>query len=98
MLRSMTWTMLVDWVTYYGVEPWGEERKDLRTDFLAAAILAPHLKKGERAPQLSGAIGGVVRPRQSIEEMQSVVAGIQARHAKAREKKHGSDVSRKSPN
>lgn len=90
----MTWPMLVDWVTYYGVEPWGEDRKDFRTDFLAAAILAPHLKKGERAPQLSGAIGGSHRPQQSLDEMKATVDRINARHAKAREKKHGSDVSR----
>ena len=94
----MTWAWLVDWVTYYGVEPWGEDRKDLRTDFLAAAILAPHLKKGERAPQLSGTIGGTGGPRQNLDEMKAVVAGIQARHEKAREKKHGSDVSRQPPN
>jgi len=36
MLRAMSARELDEWAAYYAVEPWGEERADLRTGILAA--------------------------------------------------------------
>lgn len=38
MLREMTAAQLMDWFAYYAVEPWGEERADLRIGILSAMV------------------------------------------------------------
>jgi hypothetical protein len=38
MLDRMTWAEYLEWQEYYGLEPWGEERADLRSAIVASLI------------------------------------------------------------
>lgn len=38
MLDRMTWAEYLEWGEYYGLEPWGEERSDLRSGIVASVI------------------------------------------------------------
>jgi hypothetical protein len=38
MLDRMTWREYLEWGEYYGLEPWGEERGDLRSGIVASVI------------------------------------------------------------
>jgi len=38
MLDRMTWGEYLEWGEYYAVEPWGEERGDLRSGIIASLI------------------------------------------------------------
>jgi hypothetical protein len=42
-----------EWMAYYALEPWGEERADLRAGIVAAAAIAPWTKKGSTPPRPS---------------------------------------------
>lgn len=47
----MPWDQLQSWQAYYAIEPWGEERADLRNGMLCALTLNIHRdrRKGEDA-------------------------------------------------
>ncbi len=38
----MTWREYVEWQEYYQVEPWGEERDDLRSGILTSVLANVH--------------------------------------------------------
>lgn len=40
----------VHWRAFYGLDPWGEQRADMRAAQLTAAVLAPH-SKGRPRPK-----------------------------------------------
>ena len=42
----MTPGEFAEWMVIYGLDPWGEERKDLRAGIIAAAAVAPYAKQG----------------------------------------------------
>lgn len=48
MLNSMSSKELADWQAYYTLEPWGDERADLRMGVLCALIANMFRKKGSR--------------------------------------------------
>lgn len=35
-----------EWLAFYGIDPWGEQRSDLRMAKLMGAVLEPHLRPG----------------------------------------------------
>lgn len=37
-----------EWGAYYSLEPFGEDRADLRMGILACATLSPHVRKGKK--------------------------------------------------
>jgi hypothetical protein len=39
MLSSLSYSELVDWIAYYSIEPFPEERQDLRNALLATTII-----------------------------------------------------------
>lgn len=47
LLGLLTARQLADWEAYYGVEPFGDERADLRAGIVACTIANIHLKKGK---------------------------------------------------
>ena len=82
MYRDMTAEDLTEWEALYSIDPWGEERADLRIGILASLTDACHRTKGQPKPpshytplvkQEEG-----IKPRQSLAEMKAVVAGIKA--------------------
>jgi hypothetical protein len=44
---SITSEQFAAWMAYYEVEPWGEDRADLRMGILASATVAPHCRRGQ---------------------------------------------------
>lgn len=40
-----------EWMAYYQIEPFGQERADLRMGILAAVMAGPHRRKGQRPPK-----------------------------------------------
>ncbi len=44
MLGAMSARQFADWVAYYGLEPWGEWRSDLRAGIVASTIANIHRK------------------------------------------------------
>lgn len=47
--RGMSHAELVDWMAFYQIEPFGEQRDDMRAAQLTAAVLAPHSRKQQKA-------------------------------------------------
>ena len=43
---------LSEWMAFYSIEPFGEERADLRNALLCQTILLPHLKANTKPPSL----------------------------------------------
>jgi len=48
LLKRITSKELSEWQAFYNIEPFGEERMDLRFALMTANLLAPHVKKGSR--------------------------------------------------
>ena len=73
-----------EWYVDSYVDPWGEERQDMRAGVVAFAALAPHMKPGHGPPKPSEFIlydpGKVTKeeekPPQSVEEMKAIVAQL----------------------
>ena len=75
MLGRISSTELSEWMAYYSLEPFGEERADLRNAILSSVCAAPHLKRGVRT-KLEDYMpfhDKTDRPRQSPEAMQQVL-------------------------
>jgi hypothetical protein len=43
--------MLAEWMAYDLIDPFGEDRGDLRAGIICQQVIAPHLKKGAKAPK-----------------------------------------------
>ena len=41
-MASLSAAEYSEWMAFYGLDPWGEQRDDMRMARLAAATLAPH--------------------------------------------------------
>lgn len=48
MLAQMTSRQFAEWQAYYRLEPWGEERADLRSGIIAATFANAHRAKGAK--------------------------------------------------
>jgi len=53
MLDSIPYAKLREWMGYYEVEPWGEERADLRAGTICNAVIAPYSKRKKLPRPLS---------------------------------------------
>jgi hypothetical protein len=45
--RLLTHRDYLDWQALYRVDPWGEDRADLRAGIIASAAISPYAKKGQ---------------------------------------------------
>lgn len=50
LLDRLTYRQWLGWRKYYGEEPWGEDRQDMRSLVLSQFINAPHLPAGYELP------------------------------------------------
>lgn len=41
---------LQDWLRYWAAEPWGATRDNMHAGLIAAAVFAPHVRRGKKAP------------------------------------------------
>ncbi len=42
-----------EWQAFYSIDPFGDQRADLRMAILASAVVAPYIEKGKTAPKLA---------------------------------------------
>lgn len=89
MLDAMPARMLSEWVAYYGIEPWCEQRADLRMGIICATMANAWSSKGRRMKPMD------FMPRFDVEPQKvQVVADQQAMFEAFRqavEQKRGSD-------
>ena len=48
LLERLTWRQLLGWMAYYRLDPWGQERSDLRAGIVASTIA--NVYRGKRRP------------------------------------------------
>ena len=98
MLRRMSSRELSEWQAYFNLEPWGEERADLRAGMSTAPLLNLWIKKGKRRAKPSDWIMrfGPKEP-QDPEEMAMMLRGLAAaaKAANKRRQRHKKKQPRK---
>lgn len=71
----------------YELEPWGDQRDDLRTGIVASAAVAPYAKKGRQPRPIDFMpFADRSKPRQTDEQMRQQFKGFAAAVRKLREK------------
>lgn len=86
---SMTMRQLREWMAYYEVEPWGEDRADLRAGIIAATTAnvwrgrGPAAKPSDFMPRFDGPA------KQSQQEMHEIFAAYAAAHNAAQGARRG---------
>jgi len=80
MYRDMTAEDLTEWEALYTIDPWGEERADLRMGIMASLTDACHRAKGNplKPADYMPFVEVEAKPQQSQEDMKAVVARIKA--------------------
>lgn len=48
MLRELTSSEVVEWEAFYRIDPWGEDRADLRSAIVAYTVASAHTRKGKK--------------------------------------------------
>lgn len=71
--RLMTWEDYIEEIAFYNLHPWGDDW--LRTGVIASATLAPHVRKGHRAPKPDDFVPRKVRkkPRMTPQQMKAIL-------------------------
>lgn len=76
MLSGMTWTQFVGWYVYYELEPFGEEREDLRIGFafarLASMFTKSPLKPSDFIPEIKPPEDPLERWKRFKEDMKTL--------------------------
>uniref|UniRef100_A0A6M3LDF0 Minor tail T domain-containing protein n=1 Tax=viral metagenome TaxID=1070528 RepID=A0A6M3LDF0_9ZZZZ len=72
-LTSNEWS---EWLAYWSVEPWGEERADFRSGMLAAALSNRWRGKGERAAKPQDFMPFTDEPEQTPEYIRQRMTDI----------------------
>jgi hypothetical protein len=73
MLEEISARTLREWMAYYALDPWGDERADLRSGIVAATLANIH--RGKRAafrPRDFMPRFEAPRRRQSVDEMKAI--------------------------
>ena len=82
------------WQAYQRINPWGEERADLRMGILATVIAAPNVKQGHRLKPsdfMPDFTGGT--KRQNASQIQATMNEFAAAHNAMIEKRQGAKPS-----
>lgn len=75
-VENLTTKEINEWIAFYTLNPFGEERMDLRFALMTAHLLTPHIKKGHK-PKLSDYMINFEPKRQMTpEEIRNVLKGI----------------------
>ena len=64
---------LTDWLAYYSIEPWGEERADLRSAIIAAIMSNRWRGKNERPRKIEEFMPFTIQPEKSETAMLQIV-------------------------
>ena len=76
LLRHMSSSEFREWCVYSGIEPFGEERADLRAGIIASTFASAYRKKGSRRPKPSDFMpkfGEQVERRQTWQEQLAII-------------------------
>lgn len=88
--RRCTMREFVQWQAYYRLEPFGEERADLRNAIVACVIANAHRGKGRSFRVRDFMPTFDRRPQQTPQEMETVFRAFAARHnASLKDERHG---------
>lgn len=72
MLDRMPMPQLLEWVAYAQIEPFGEERADLRAGIVASTIANVHRRPGKPAYRATDFMPKFRRRAQTVEEMGAI--------------------------
>jgi hypothetical protein len=74
--EQLTSRELTDWLAYWSLEPWGEERADFRSGILAAAMSNRWRGKGEKAAKPQDFMPFTDEPEQTPDEIRARMTEI----------------------
>ena len=80
LLRKLPSSEFNEWFAYSDLEPFGEERADLRSGIVASTIASIYRKKGSRQPKpqdFMPKFGKPVERRQSTEEQIALIKSLE---------------------
>ena len=72
----MTSRQFTDWLAYYSVDPFGDQRADLRAGIVSAVVANRWRGKNEQPLEPSDFMPFRVRKAQTPDEMRSVLASV----------------------
>ncbi len=76
LLRELTARQYAEWIEFYGVDPFGEQRADLRAGIICATMNNRWRGKHEQAMQPADFMTYHREPEQSPEEIKRQLRGI----------------------
>lgn len=85
MLRELTAREYRDWQDYYGAQPFGEVRADIRHGIACSLMDACHRAKGQPEPPvhyMPFAERHRLKPRKSLEQMKAIAEQVKRAWAK----------------
>ncbi len=88
MLASMTALQFSEWIAYYSLEPFGEERADWRQAFTSCILANAHRGKNSKASELDDFMLKVEddEPREQTEQQQQNVFELMNKAVEARKR------------
>ena len=95
MMERINSRELTEWIAYWQIEPWGEERADYRSGMIASVIANVNRGKGGRRykPQDFMPKFGLSKKQKPVKEMRNIF--LQASSAFKRKQDYGQHNSRK---
>jgi len=67
---------LLEWMAFYNIEPFGEERMDLRFALMTAHLISPYLKKGHKIKLKDFMLDFEPKKAMTAEEIKAVLMGV----------------------
>ena len=67
---------ILEWIAFSNIEPFGEERMDLRFALMTAHLMAPHLKKGHHSKLSDYMLNFEPKKVMTPDQIKSVLMGI----------------------
>ncbi len=88
MLDGLTVDQFLSWMAYYNVEPFGEERADLRSAIVACQIVNVNIPKGKKRAKVADFMPDFKpKKQQSVKEMAGIFRMFADAHNAAESKK-----------
>lgn len=76
LLNSLTSRQLAEWMAYYAVDPFGDQRGDLQAGIIAATVSNRWRGKNEAPAKPVDFMPYIEKPQQSAEEIQRTLRSI----------------------
>ena len=76
LLTTTTARELLEWQAYDSIQPFGDERADLRAASIRHAVLSPHLKKGKKMTLKDCMLNFEAKKKQTASEMEQMLKSL----------------------